>query len=37
MAQSPRNGIQLDGGHYVAGVGGNPVPFIEKHHLQHAT
>ena len=34
MAQSPRNGIQLDVGHYVAGVGGNPVPFIEKHHAR---
>ena len=34
MAQSPRNGIQLDVGHYVAGIGGNPVPFIEKHHAR---
>jgi sugar phosphate isomerase/epimerase len=34
MAQSPRNGIQLDVGHYVAGVGGDPVPFIEKHHAR---
>jgi sugar phosphate isomerase/epimerase len=34
MAQSPRNGIQLDIGHYVAGIGGDPVPFIEKHHAR---
>jgi sugar phosphate isomerase/epimerase len=34
MAQSPRNGIQLDVGHYVAGIGGDPVPFIEKHHAR---
>lgn len=34
MAQSPRNGIQLDIGHYVAGVGGDPIPFIEKHHAR---
>ena len=32
MAQSPRNGIQLDIGHYVAGTGLSPVPFIEKLH-----
>jgi sugar phosphate isomerase/epimerase len=34
MAQSPRNGIQLDIGHYVAGTGLSPVPFIEKHHAR---
>jgi sugar phosphate isomerase/epimerase len=34
MAQSPRNGIQLDAGHYVAGIGGDPVAFIEKHHAR---
>jgi sugar phosphate isomerase/epimerase len=34
MAQSPRNGIQLDVGHYVAGIGGDPVAFIEKHHAR---
>jgi sugar phosphate isomerase/epimerase len=34
MAQSPRNGIQLDVGHYVAGVGGDPVAFVEKHHAR---
>ena len=34
MAQSPRNGIQLDIGHYVAGTGVSPVPFIEKHHAR---
>jgi sugar phosphate isomerase/epimerase len=32
MAQSPRNGLQLDIGHYVAGTGLSPVPLIEKHH-----
>ena len=34
MAQSPRNGIQLDVGHYVAGIGGDPVAFVEKHHAR---
>lgn len=34
MTQSPRNGIQLDVGHYVAGTGVSPVPFIEKHHAR---
>ncbi len=34
MAQSPRNGIQLDIGHYMAGLGGSPIPFIEKHHAR---
>jgi sugar phosphate isomerase/epimerase len=34
MAQSPRNGIQLDVGHYVAGTGLSPVPLIEKHHAR---
>jgi sugar phosphate isomerase/epimerase len=34
MAQSPRNGIQLDIGHYVAGTGISPVPLIEKHHAR---
>ena len=34
MAQSPRNGIQLDIGHYVAGTGVSPVPFIEAHHAR---
>jgi sugar phosphate isomerase/epimerase len=34
MAQSPRNGIQLDVGHYVAGTGISPVPLIEKHHAR---
>jgi sugar phosphate isomerase/epimerase len=32
MAQSPRNGLQLDIGHYVAGTGLSPVPLIEKLH-----
>lgn len=32
MAQSPRNGLQLDIGHYVAGTGQSPVALIEKHH-----
>jgi len=32
IAQSPRNGLQLDIGHYVAGTGLSPVPLIEKHH-----
>src|SRR5262249_23062258 len=32
IAQSPRNGLQLDIGHYVAGTGQSPVPLIEKHH-----
>lgn len=31
IAQSPRNGLQLDIGHYVAGTGQSPVPLIEKH------
>ncbi len=34
MAQSPRNGLQLDVGHYVAGTGISPVPLIEKHHAR---
>ena len=34
MAQSPRNGLQLDIGHYVAGTGLSPVPLIEKHHAR---
>ncbi len=34
MAQSSRNGIQLDAGHYVAGIGGDPVAFIERHHAR---
>lgn len=34
MAQSPRNGLQLDIGHYVAGTGQSPVPLIEKHHAR---
>jgi sugar phosphate isomerase/epimerase len=34
MEVSPRNGIQLDIGHYVAGTGESPVPFIEKHHAR---
>jgi sugar phosphate isomerase/epimerase len=34
MAQSPRNGLQLDIGHYVAGTGVSPVPLIEKHHAR---
>jgi sugar phosphate isomerase/epimerase len=34
MAASPRNGIQLDIGHYVAGTGESPVPFIERHHAR---
>lgn len=34
MAQSSGNGIQLDIGHYVAGTGLSPVPFIEKHHAR---
>jgi sugar phosphate isomerase/epimerase len=32
IAQSPRNGLQLDIGHYVAGTGQSPVPLIEKLH-----
>ncbi|MEO7275074.1 MAG: TIM barrel protein [Vicinamibacterales bacterium] len=32
IAQSPRNGLQLDIGHYVAGTGESPVPLIEKLH-----
>ena len=32
MAVSPRNGLQLDIGHYVAGTGESPVPLIEKLH-----
>lgn len=32
MAASPRNGLQLDIGHYVAGTGQSPVPLIEKLH-----
>jgi sugar phosphate isomerase/epimerase len=34
MAQSPRNGLQLDIGHYVKGTGISPVPLIEKHHAR---
>jgi sugar phosphate isomerase/epimerase len=34
MSASPGNGIQLDIGHYVAGTGESPVPFIEKHHAR---
>ena len=34
MAQSPRNGLQLDIGHYVAGTGISPFPLIEKHHAR---
>ena len=34
IAQSPRNGLQLDVGHYVAGTGVSPVPLIEKHHAR---
>jgi sugar phosphate isomerase/epimerase len=34
IAQSPRNGLQLDIGHYVAGTGQSPVPLIEKHHAR---
>jgi sugar phosphate isomerase/epimerase len=34
MAQSPRNGIQLDIGHYVGGRSTSPVPFVEKHHAR---
>jgi len=34
MAASPRNGLQLDIGHYVAGTGQSPVPLIEKHHAR---
>jgi hypothetical protein len=34
MAHSTRNGIQLDVGHYVAGTGISPVPFVEKHHAR---
>ncbi len=34
IAQSPRNGLQLDIGHYVAGTGLSPVPLIEKHHAR---
>jgi sugar phosphate isomerase/epimerase len=32
IAASPRNGLQLDIGHYVAGTGESPVPLIEKRH-----
>jgi sugar phosphate isomerase/epimerase len=34
MAVSPRNGLQLDIGHYVAGTGESPVPLIEKLHAR---
>lgn len=34
MAASPRNGLQLDIGHYVAGTGESPVPLIEKLHAR---
>ena len=34
MAASPRNGLQLDIGHYVAGTGLSPVPLIEKLHAR---
>jgi sugar phosphate isomerase/epimerase len=34
MAASPRNGLQLDIGHYVAGTGQSPVPLIEKLHAR---
>jgi len=34
MAASPRNGLQLDIGHFVAGTGESPVPLIEKHHAR---
>src|SRR5439155_19840266 len=32
MAASPRKGMQLDIGHFVAGTGQSPVPLIEKLH-----
>jgi sugar phosphate isomerase/epimerase len=32
LAVSPRNGLQLDIGHYVAGTGLSPVPIIERLH-----
>jgi sugar phosphate isomerase/epimerase len=34
MAQSPRNGIQLDIGHFVGGRSASPVPLIERHHAR---
>jgi sugar phosphate isomerase/epimerase len=34
LAASPRNGLQLDIGHYVAGTGQSPVPLIEKLHAR---
>jgi sugar phosphate isomerase/epimerase len=34
MAASPRNGLQLDIGHYVAGTGESPVPLIERHYAR---
>jgi sugar phosphate isomerase/epimerase len=34
IAASPRNGLQLDIGHYVAGTGQSPVPLIEKLHAR---
>jgi len=34
IAASPRNGLQLDIGHYVAGTGESPVPLIEKLHAK---
>ena len=34
IAASPRNGLQLDIGHYVAGTGLSPVPLIEKLHAR---
>jgi sugar phosphate isomerase/epimerase len=34
MAQSPRNGIQLDIGHFVGGRSASPIPLIEKHHAR---
>src|SRR5262245_14196155 len=37
--QSPRNGIQLDVGHYVAGIGGDPVRSLRTPgtYLQYAS
>lgn len=32
LAQSRYNGINFDVGHYVAGAGQSPIPFIEKYH-----
>jgi sugar phosphate isomerase/epimerase len=32
LAQSNKNGINFDVGHYVAAINGSPIPFLEEHH-----